>query len=107
MFIIDIPSVNLDSLLIQLRPQVATDWYQLGQAAGIEKDVLDGFSRSCSPDECIVEMLDYWLSCTPKKLTWMDIVGVLKQIKHLQLASDIEKVYTTGKHYKGHVPCLF
>ena len=97
-FFLDIPSVNLDSLLIQLRPQVATDWYQFGQAAGIEIDVLKGFSRNCSPEECIVETLDYWLRNSTKTLTWMDIVGVLKLIKHSQLASDIEKVYTTGKH---------
>ena len=97
-FSLDIPSVNLDSLLIQLRPQVATDWYQFGQAAGIEIDILKGFSRNCSPDECIVETLDYWLRNSTKTLTWMDVTGVLKLIKHSQLASDIEKVYTTGKH---------
>ena len=76
-FLLDIPSVNLDNLLIQLRPQVATDWYQFGQAAGIEIDILKGFSRNCSPDECIVEILDYWLRNSTEILTWMDVIGAL------------------------------
>jgi hypothetical protein len=90
------PSVNLDNLLIQLRPQISAKWYQFGEAAGIEKAVLDSFVKSCSPDDCIVEMLDYWLRKTPKKLTWRDVAGVLKLINHSQLASAIESVYATG-----------
>ena len=92
----DIPSINLDSLLIQLRPQITAKWYQFGEAAGIEKAVLNSFAKSCSPDDCIIEMLDYWLRKSPKKLTWRDIAGVLRAINYLQMANDIERVYVTG-----------
>ena len=91
-------TVNLDNLLIQLRPQIATEWYQFGKAAGIEKEVLDSFLKSCSPEDCIVEMLDYWLRHSVNKPTWNDIAGILRLINHSQLASDIERVYTTGIH---------
>ena len=95
-FVIDIPSVNLDSLLIQLRPQISSNWHQFGEAAGIEMTVLDNFAKNCSPDDCIIEMLDYWLRKSSKKLTWRDIATVLKAINYLQLANDIERVYVTG-----------
>ena len=93
-----IPSVNLDSLLVQLRPQVTTRWYQFGEAAGIEKEVLKGFLKSCSPCNCIVEMLDYWLRKSVVKPTWRDIAGVLRLINLSKLANDIERVYATGTY---------
>jgi hypothetical protein len=97
-FVTDIPSVNLDSLLIQLRPQISAKWYQFGEAAGIDNAVLDSFVKSCSPDDCLVEMLDYWLRKSPRKLTWRDVAGVLKVINYLQMANDIERVYETGTY---------
>ena len=54
-------NVDLDSLLIQLRSQVTSKWYELGEAAGVRREVLDKFAKQCSPKECIVEMFDYWL----------------------------------------------
>jgi hypothetical protein len=94
----DIPSVNLDSLLIQLRPQVSAKWYQFGVAAGIKKAVLDSLSKNCSPNDCIIEILDYWLRNSTKQPTWSDVAGILKLINHSQLASAIESVYVTGTY---------
>ena len=93
-----IPDINLDNLLIQLRPQVASKWYQFGESAGIQKEVLEGFLKSCSPEDCIVEMLDYWLRKSANKPTWRDVAGVLKLIKLSQLANNIERVYVTGTY---------
>ena len=90
-------SVNLDSLLIQLRLQITPKWYEFGEAAGIEKEVLDKFAKQCSPEECIVEMFDYWLRSGDKP-TWRDVVKILKTIHLPHLAFDIEGVYTTGNH---------
>ena len=90
-------SIDVDKLLIQLRPQVGTKWYQFGQAAGIEKEVLDNYAKSCPPEDCIIEMLDYWLrSCDAGQLTWRDVARVLRAIGLRQLAGDIESVYSTG-----------
>ena len=81
---------------MQLRPQVTCKWYQFGEAAGIEKEVLDECAKTCSPEDCIVEMLDYWLRNSVHQPTWNDVVEVLKAIKLPQLAHDIENIYTTG-----------
>jgi hypothetical protein len=94
----DIPSVNLDNLLIQLRPQISAKWYQFGVVAGIEKVVLDSFSRNCSPNDCIIELLDYWLRNSTKQPMWSDVAGILKLMNHSQLASAIESVYATGMY---------
>ena len=73
-------SVSLDNLLIQLRPQVGPKWYQFGQAAGIEKEVLDKFTQQCSPKDYIIEMLDYWLRRQEIPPTWKDVAKILKEI---------------------------
>ena len=89
--------VNLDNLLIQLQSQVGPRWYQFGVAAGINEGVLDKFAKQCAPEDCIVEMLDYWLINSIEQPTWKDIAKILKAINLPQLAHDIESVYSTGK----------
>jgi hypothetical protein len=90
------PSVNLDNLLIQLRPQVGPKWYQFGEAAGIEKDTLDKITEQCPPDECIVELFDHWLRMSVNPPTWKRVADVLKAINLTELGTDIEKVQVTG-----------
>lgn len=87
---------NLDSLLVQLRIQVTPKWYQFGVAIGIDKETLDRYSTYPS-DECIVEVLDYWLRTHHDVLTWSEVAKVLKQINLSQLADNILKVYETGE----------
>ena len=82
--------VNLDNLLLQLRQQVTPKWFQFGEAVGIEKEVLDYFASKCSPEECIVEMLDFWLRNSKEQVTWKEVARVLKKINLQQLALDIE-----------------
>ena len=83
--------------MIQLRPQVGPKWYQFGEAAGIEKEVLDNYAKNCPPEDCIMEMLDYWLRIhNAGKITWRDVARVLRAIGLRQLAGEIESVYTTG-----------
>ena len=83
-------------MLIQLRPQVGPRWYAFGEAAGIERKVLDKYASECGPEECMVEMLDYWLRNSAKRLTWKEVARILKRINLQQLAFDIERVYSTG-----------
>ena len=88
-------SINLDNLLIQLKPQVTPKWYEFGIAAGIKKEVLDKFAEQCSPEECIVEVVDYWLRKGMRLPTWKDVAKILKKIDLCGLAHDIEGIYTT------------
>lgn len=66
---------------------------------GIEREVLDYFASKCSPGECIVEMLDYWLQ-NHEQLTWREVVRALKAINLQQLALDIDSVYKIGNGYQ-------
>jgi pyrroloquinoline quinone (PQQ) biosynthesis protein C len=90
--------VNLDNLLIHLRAQVSPLWYQFGEAAGIETEMLEKLANDCSPQERIIEMFDYWLRKQKEPLTWKDIAKILKMIDLEQLAAKIEEIYTTGNY---------
>ena len=68
----------------------------LGEALGIDKKVLDKYAQKCSPEDCIVETLDYWLRNHPDEPTWKEIAQALKRIDLQQLAHDIERFYDTG-----------
>ena len=85
--------LNLDNLLIQLRPHITSKWYEFGVAIGVTKEVLDKCS-GYPPEECIVEVLDYWLRTTRR--TWKDVAEGLHTIGFENLADKILKVYKTG-----------
>ena len=74
-------------------------WRKFGEAVKIDKNVLDNFAKNCSPEECIVEMLDYWLRNCTKQPTWNDVAKTLNAIGLPQLAFEIDKISTTGTYY--------
>ena len=67
-------------------------WYQLGEALGIEKKILDKFI-TYSPEEAIIEMLDYWLRSHTGKSTWKEVAHALRKIHLHKLASGLEVVH--------------
>ena len=87
--------LNLDSLLIQLQPEVNEKWYQFGEALGIEKSILDKY-LSYLPDQNIIEVCDYWLRNHTGQPSWNEVAAALKQIGFQQLGYGIERVYETG-----------
>ena len=91
--------LNLDNLLIQIKQDTTPMWYQLGEALGIEKKVLKKFT-TCSPEESIIEVLDYWLRNHPGKPTWKEVAVALREIHLHRSASRIEMIYKTGKSQK-------
>ena len=81
-------------------------WKEFGLVIGIAEEVLDGYS-SYPPEECLVEVLDYWLRkhhTAENKLTWRDVVKVVKEIGLHQLAENILNVYQTGMTIPLHGP---
>ena len=70
-------------------------WYQLGRAFGIEKKVLEKYSV-CSPEESIIEMLDYWLRSHSGQPTWKEVAEALRKIHLHESAQEIEMIYKTG-----------
>jgi hypothetical protein len=88
-------SLNLDTLLIQLRGAVTSRWYQLGEALEVDKEVLDKCTNY-PPEESIVEVLDQWLRNFPRRPTWRDVANALRKSGLQRLANDIERVYEIG-----------
>ena len=43
-----------------MKLQVSKQWYQFGLALGLTMDVLEEFNHY-SEDDCLVEVLDYWI----------------------------------------------
>ena len=82
--------------MIQIRDQVTPKWYQFGLAIGINKEILDEFSKF-PPEESIVEVLDIWLKTSETAITWRDVADALKESRFHQLAEKILKVYKTGE----------
>ena len=74
-------------------------WKELGLIIGIDEEVLDRYS-SYPPEECLVEVLDYWLRkhhTAKNKLTWRDVAKAVKEIGLHQLAESILiDAYRTG-----------
>lgn len=91
--------LNLDSLLIQLCPEVTPKWYEFGVTIGIPNETLDDYS-SYPPEECIVEVLDFWLrnQSGGKRSTWKCVAKVLEEIELHKLAESILNVYQTGNY---------
>ena len=89
-------SLNLDSLLIQLRAQVTQKWYQFGAAVGVPNDLLQHYS-SYPADEGLIKVLNYWLN-NHQTPTWRDVAKVLHDIELHELAESIMNVYQTGSY---------
>ena len=84
--------MNLDNLLIHLRDEVTPKWYELGEIIGVPKETLDKYSEH-PPDQCIIEVLDYWLMLYRDKLTWKDVAHTLKEINFHQLSEKVLQIH--------------
>ena len=89
---------NLDNLLIQLRFEVTPYWYQFGTIIGMDEATLEKYSKY-PPEQCLIEVIDFWVRIHDNKPTWKGVSDVLKEIKLNKLAEDILKVYETGTSY--------
>ena len=56
---------------------------------------MEGYS-GYPADQCLIEMLDYWLRHHQGQPTWKDVAKALNEIKLHQLAENILQVYVTG-----------
>ena len=88
--------VTLNRLVILLREKVGPKWRDFGEEVDIDEVVLDSIAKTCFPENCIVEVLDYWLKYTDEKITWREVAYVLKSINFHELALDVVQIYKTG-----------
>ena len=88
--------VNLDLLLILLKEEITPRWYEFGLVVGVPKEVMDSYSGHPS-DQCLIELLDYWLRHHPGQLTWREVAQALREIEFYQLAEKALQISTIGK----------
>ena len=88
-------AINLDILLIQLKPTVTDKWYQFGEAIGVHKEILEECTRYPT-DQSLVEILDNWLRNHSGQPSWKEIAEALTKIGLQELACNIKSVYETG-----------
>ena len=87
--------VNLKRLLEKLQGQVSKQWYQLGLALGLPMDVLEGFNLY-TEDDCLTEVLDYWLKHHQGKPTWQEITDAQKKVVMFNTEQDTGKWIQIG-----------
>ena len=92
----DTLDVTLNRLVVLLREKVGPKWREFGEEVDIDEVVLDSIAKTCFPENCLVEVLDYWLKYTDEKITWRDVAYVLKSINFHELALDVVQIYKTG-----------
>ena len=85
--------LNLDNLLIQIRDEVTPHWYELGVSIGVPQDVMENWSEYPA-DQCIVEVVDYWLVHCHGQMTWERVADTMKDIKLNTLADAILQTHT-------------
>lgn len=76
-------------------------WHEFGEAVDIDDVVLDSIAKTTFPENCIVEVFDYWLKYSNEKLVWKDVADALKDIDLYELAKDIEQMYERGESRPG------
>lgn len=59
---------------------MASQWYWLGLAMKVPKTFLDKL-KEYPENQCLVEVLDYWLRNHPDKPTWQEIADAQKKVK--------------------------
>ena len=62
-------SINLDSVLIQIKSSIGERWYDLGKALKTPENVLDK-CKQFSPEQRLVEIVDFWIVNHKEKPTW-------------------------------------
>jgi len=89
-------------MIIQVRP-ITSEWFNFGEAIGIPHEVLVELNNTKLADYDIklVEMLNYWFTSFPKVTppTWRDVAKGLNIIGKNRMASELMKVYDSGKTY--------
>ena len=84
-------------MLIQLQDKVTQKWFEFGLTLGVPSEVMEKY-KDHPPEECIIEMLDYWLRHHPHQPTWREIAHALKDgsVGLNALSNEFSQVYVTG-----------
>ena len=87
--------MDLNCLLLKLRGDihVTNQWYLFGLAIGVPRDIMDEL-KSYPREQCLVEVLDYWLRHHPSQPTWQQVVTAQEKVKFYQnVVNNIEDAH--------------
>ena len=72
-------SPDLDSVLMTLHQKINNNlWYTFGLELGVPVKLLESLKRY-PQNECMVEVVDYWLRNHPNKPTWSELENAIKE----------------------------
>lgn len=80
---------------MQLQSEITHQWYEFGDAIGIDKNVLSKWVQY-PPEQNIIEVCDCWLRNHKGKATRREIAEALRKINYQHLAFEIDTAYETG-----------
>ena len=80
--------LDLQSLLAKLHGKVKSQWYQFGLTIGVPNSILDQLC-GYSEEDCLIEILDYWLKNHPDQPTWKELADAMADLQDYELANSI------------------
>ena len=92
--------MDLDSLLIVLKQKLTPKWYDFGLVVGVPQDLMDSYSGYPS-DQCLTEVLDYWLRHHAGTMKWAEVADALKAVKLNQLAEKAQLLSSSAQECNG------
>ena len=94
--------MDLDSLLIVLKEELSPKWYEFGLVVGVPQELMDSYSGYPS-DQCLTEVLDYWLRHHNETIKWTEVANALKAVKLNQLAEKAQLLSSSAEKFNGTV----
>ena len=92
--------VDLDSLLIVLKEELTPKWYEFGLVVGVPQELMDSYSGYPS-DQCLTEVLDYWLRHHAGTMKWAEVANALKAVELNQLAEKVQLLSSSAQEFNG------
>ena len=92
--------MDLDSLLIVLKEELTPKWYDFGLVVGVPQELMDSYFGYPS-DQCLTEVLDYWLRHHTGTMKWAEVANALKAVKLNQLAEKAQLLSSCAQEFNG------
>ena len=67
---------------------------------GVPQELMDGYS-SYPSDQCLTEVLDYWLRHHAGTMKWTEVADALKAVKLNQLAEKAQLLSSSAQKFNG------
>ena len=85
----------MDTVLVQLKPSIGERWQELGMALGIANNLLKEFELY-TPEQRLIEVVDYWLVQHVGKPTWAELGDACSRVGLVELGTALKSSYERG-----------